>query len=54
MSTPRKVRFNFWFFDKQNSDPKKQKQYERWGKMWEEAIEKGLLNTSLTKPMVAN
>jgi dipeptidyl aminopeptidase/acylaminoacyl peptidase len=46
--------FNFWFFDKQNFDPKKQKQYERWGKMRKEAIEKGLLNTSLTKSMTTN
>jgi dienelactone hydrolase len=25
--------FNFWLFDERNTDPKKQKQYERWEKM---------------------
>ncbi len=39
--------FNFWFFGKKNSEPKKQKQYERWEKMREESIEKGVLHTSL-------
>ncbi len=44
--------FNFWFFDKRNPDPKKQKQYERWEKMREESVNKGLLNASLVNTML--